>query len=87
MAEFSSESQSPARRRAEDLFTRRERLDTEHRLFQQERWDADAAKIARLKSLRLARDADTQGAKLPAKQKPASKKKGDDKSPADLAKA
>jgi hypothetical protein len=79
MAESSSESQSPARRRAEDLFNKRERLDTEHRLFQQDRWDAETAKIERLKSLRLARDADNQSAKPPAKQKPASKKKSDDK--------
>jgi len=79
MVESSSNGQSPARRRAEDLFNKRERLDTEHRLFQQDRWDAETAKIERLKSLRLARDADTQGAKPPAKQKPASKKTGDDK--------
>ena len=79
MSESSSNAQSPARRRAEDLFNKRERLDTEHRLFQQDRWDAETAKIARLKSLRLARDADNQSAKLPAKPKPASKKMGDDK--------
>ena len=74
MAESSSDNQTPARRRAEDLFNKRERLDTEHRLFQQDRWDAETAKIERLKSLRLARDADNQGAKLPAKPKPASRK-------------
>ncbi|MFM9845360.1 MAG: hypothetical protein ACKVOI_20535 [Dongiaceae bacterium] len=79
MAESSSNGQSPARRRAEDLFNKRERLDTEHRLFQQDRWDAETAKIARLKSLRLARDADNQSAKSPAKEKATSKKKGDGK--------
>ena len=36
----------------------REQLDTEVRLYQQNRWDVETAKIARLKSLRLARDAE-----------------------------
>ncbi len=48
-------------------------------MFQQDRWDAETAKIARLKSLRLARDADNQGANLPVKRKPASTKKADEK--------
>jgi hypothetical protein len=57
MARPAVESQSPARRNAENQFERRDRLDEEIRTYQQKRWDFETAKIARLKSLRLARDA------------------------------
>ena len=59
----------------EDRAIRRERRDTEIRLYQQNRWDAETAKIARLKSLRLARDAGDQSATLPARPKHPRKKK------------
>ena len=58
MVESTSDSRALARRKAEDQFNKRERLDTEIRLHQQNRWDAETAKISRLKSLRLARDAE-----------------------------
>ena len=57
----------------------REQLDTEVRLYQQNRWDVETAKIARLKSLRLARDAENQSALPAARPKHASKKRSGDK--------
>ena len=57
----------------------REQLDTEVRLYQQNRWDVETAKIARLKSLRLARDAENQSAPPAAQSKHASKKRSGDK--------
>jgi len=42
-----------------------DRLDAEVRLYQQQRWDAETAKIARLRALRLARDANMQNTKEP----------------------
>ena len=65
-----------------DRINKRERLDEGVRLYQQNRWNAETAKIARLKSLRLARDAGDLSATLPAQPKRTSKKKGGDK-PAD----
>lgn len=56
--ETKSDNLSQARHDAENQFERRERLDSEIRTYQQKRWDAETAKIARLKALRLARDAD-----------------------------
>jgi len=58
---MSEESQA----RADDRAIKGERLDTQVRLYQQIRWDAETAKITRLKSLRLARDAENQSATLP----------------------
>ena len=59
----------------EDRAKRRERRDTEIRLYQQNRSDVETAKIARLKSIRLARDAEVQSATLPARPKYPRKKK------------
>jgi hypothetical protein len=51
-------SRSDARRQAEDRFAKMIRRDAEVRAYQQKQWDAEAAKIARLRALRLARDAE-----------------------------
>jgi hypothetical protein len=45
------------RRQAEDRFAKLIRRDAEVRAYQQQQWDAEAAKIARLRSLRLASEA------------------------------
>jgi hypothetical protein len=79
MAESSTDTRSTSRRRAEELFEKRERLDTEVRLFQQHTWDVETAKIARLKSLRLARDAAIESEKPADKPKKIAKKATDDK--------
>jgi len=79
MAESSTDTRSTSRRRAEELFNKRERLDSEVRLFQQHRSDVETAKIARLKSLRLARDAAIDSGKPADKQKKVAKKATDDK--------
>jgi hypothetical protein len=60
----------------------REQLDTEVRLYQQKRWDAETAKIARLKSLRLAKEAEDQSARQAAQPKRISKKSGGDRATA-----
>jgi hypothetical protein len=63
-----------ARRQAEDKFTKtRKKLDDEVKLYQQQRWDTETEKIARLRALRLARDANPPEAKKPAKR-PATRK-------------
>lgn len=79
MAESSTDTRSTSRRRAEELFNKRERLDSEVRLFQQHRSDLETAKIARLKSLRLARDAAIESSKPTDKPKKVAKKTADDK--------
>jgi len=61
-----------------DRVNKRERLDADVRLYQQARWDVETAKIARLKSLRLARDAEDRSAALAAQPKRTGKKRGDD---------
>ena len=66
----------------EDRSNKRERLDTEVRLYQQKRWDAETAKIARLKSLRLAKEAEDQSAGQAAQPKRISRKSGGDRSAA-----
>jgi len=50
-----------ARRQA--TASKNDRLDAEVRLYQQQRWDAETAKIARLRALRLARDTNTANTK------------------------
>jgi hypothetical protein len=50
-------TRSDARRQAEDRFAKLIRRDAEVRAYQQQQWDAEAAKIARLRSLRLASEA------------------------------
>jgi hypothetical protein len=47
-----------ARRVAEDRFAKVLKRDAEVKAYQQQQWDAEAAKIARLRTLRLAREAD-----------------------------
>jgi hypothetical protein len=54
-----------ARRVAEDRFAKIVKRDAEVKAYQQQQWDAEAAKIARLRALRLAREAD--GTKSDAK--------------------
>ena len=79
MAESSTDTRSTSRRRAEELFDKRQRLDSEVRLFQQHRSDVETAKMARLKSLRLARDAAIDSGKPADKPKKVAKKATDDK--------
>jgi hypothetical protein len=67
----------------EDRGKKRERRETEIRLYQQSQWDAETAKIARLKSLRLARDAEDRSATLPARPKHPRMKKSAINPPAD----
>ena len=74
---------SSARRRAEDRFASITRRDAEVMAYQQQRWDAEAAKIARLRELRLARDAERAAqARTDAKAKPARRKRTGAASPA-----
>ena len=69
-----SEPRSTAWRRAEDKFTKtRKKLDDDVKLYQQQQWDTETEKIARLRALRLARDANPPEAKKPAKR-PATRK-------------
>jgi hypothetical protein len=79
MAESTADTRSTSRRRAEELFDKRQRLDSEVRLFQQNRSDVETAKMARLKSLRLARDAAIESGKPADKPKKVAKKAPDDK--------
>lgn len=46
-----------ARRQAEDRFAKILKRDAEVKAYQQQQWDAEAVKIARLRALRLAREA------------------------------
>lgn len=64
----------------EDRANKREQRDTEVRSYQQNRWDVETAKIARLKSLRLARDAEGPNIALPARPNHPRTKEGGDKS-------
>jgi hypothetical protein len=65
-----SEPRTVAWRRAEDKFTKtRKKLDDDVRVYQQQRWDAETEKMARLRALRLARDANPPEAKKPATRK------------------
>jgi hypothetical protein len=54
-----------ARKVAEDRFAKVLKRDAEVKAYQQQQWDAEAAKIARLRALRLANEA--VGAKPDAK--------------------
>ena len=62
-------SRSEARRRAEDRFAKMIRRDAEVRAYQQQQSDAEAAKIARLRALRVARDADATVQRSPIPKK------------------
>ena len=57
MAEPSLDVKVRAQRRAKNKHEEHDRLDAEIRLYQQNRWNAETAKIARLRALRVARDA------------------------------
>ena len=63
----SSAKRPDIRRQAEDRFAKVIRRDSEVKAYQKQRRDADVAKIARLRALRLARDA--EDAKLSAAPK------------------
>jgi len=58
---------SDARSRAEDRFARATRRDAEVRAYQQQQWDEEAAKIAKLRALRLAREAESKSRPVPKK--------------------
>jgi len=60
---------SDVRSQAEDRFAKITRRDAEVRAYQQQQWDEEAAKIAKLRALRLAREAES-------KSRPVSKKTG-----------
>jgi hypothetical protein len=63
-----------ARRVAEDRFAKILKRDEEVRAYQQQQWDAEAAKIARLRALRLAKEADGANADTkPARRTKAAK--------------
>jgi hypothetical protein len=46
------------RRQAEDRFAKILKRDAEVKAYQQQQWDAEAVKIAKLRALRLAREAE-----------------------------
>jgi hypothetical protein len=71
MADVFDPTTTPARRRAEEKFNKAQKLDDDVRLYQRQRADAETAKIARLRALRLARDAE---AKEDARAAPPSKR-------------
>ncbi len=59
------------RRQAEDRFAKIIKRDAEVKAYQQQQWDAEAAKVARLRALRKARDAEPRaalGKTAPARQ-------------------
>jgi len=61
---------STARNQAEDRFAKITRRDAEVKALQQQQWDAEAAKIAKLRALRLARES-AEAQSLTAPKKPA----------------
>jgi hypothetical protein len=58
---------SDARSQAEDRFAKIIRRDAEVREYQQQQWDAEAEKIAKLRALRLAREAESKSRPVPKK--------------------
>jgi len=58
---------SDVRSQAEDRFAKITRRDAEVRAYQQKQSDEEAAKIAKLRALRLARDAESQSRQAPKK--------------------
>lgn len=63
-------NRTEVRRQAEDRFAKLLRRDAEVKAYQQQQWDAEAAKIARLRALRLASEAAGQKSpKAPALSK------------------
>jgi len=55
------------RSQAEDRFAKITRRDAEVRAYQQQQWDEEAAKIAKLRALRLAREAESKSRPVPRK--------------------
>jgi hypothetical protein len=55
------------RSQAEDRFAKITRRDAEVRAYQQQQWDEEAAKIAKLRALRLAREAESKSRPVPKK--------------------
>lgn len=69
-------SNTGARRQAERRFADLTRRDAEVMALQQKRWDMEAEKIARLRALRLARDAELAAqARADAGKTPAQRKR------------
>ena len=58
---------SDVRSQAEDRFAKITRRDAEVKAYQQQQWDEEAAKIAKLRALRLAREAESQSRAVPKK--------------------
>lgn len=58
---------SDVRSQAEDRFAKIIRRDAEVKAYQQQQSDEEAAKIAKLRALRLARDAESQSRAVPKK--------------------
>ena len=58
---------SDARSQAEDRFAKMTRRDTEVRAYQQQQRDEEAVKIAKLRALRLAREAEAKSRPVPKK--------------------
>jgi len=73
-----------ARSQAEKRFADLTRRDAEVMALQQKRWDMEAAKIARLRALRLARDAELAAqARADAGKKAGQRKRSKTASPTD----
>jgi hypothetical protein len=62
-----NEKRADVRSQAEDRFAKITRRDAEVRAYQQQQWDEQAAKIAKLRALRLARDAEAKSRAVPKK--------------------
>ena len=58
---------SDVRSQAEDRFAKITRRDAEVKAYQQQQWDEEAAKIAKLRALRLAREAESKSRPAPKK--------------------
>ena len=66
---------SDVRSQAEDRFAKITRRDAEVKAYQQQQWDEEAAKIAKLRALRLAREADSKSGPAPKKARNATRNK------------
>lgn len=63
------------RSQAEDRFAKITRRDAEVKAYQRQQWDEEAAKIAKLRALRLAREAESKSRPVPKKTGNAARKK------------
>ena len=66
---------SDARSQAEDRFAKITRRDAEVKAYQQQQWDEEAAKIAKLRALRLAREVESKSHPDPKKTSNAARTK------------